>query len=77
MATETVTVATIGSRTFKTERGAHNEMVRSLAYAGDADCSVDVVEYDGGFAVAYISEQPADKASFWQANGMVWDVWPA
>lgn len=74
---ETVTCAAIGSRTFKTMRGAHSEAMRSLDYAASADCTVDVVEYEDGFAVAYISDQPADKASFWQSNAQVWDVWAA
>lgn len=56
---DTITIATIGSRTFKTEKGAHNEAMRSLSYAHDADCTIGITEHDGGHVVVYFSEMPA------------------
>lgn len=74
MTETTATTINIGSRVFKTRKGAVSEMERSLDYAANGGCSLDVIEHDGGWVVVYISEHPAETARRWLTSGQILDA---
>lgn len=74
MAVETATTITIGSRVFKTRKGAQSEVDRSLDYAADGGCNLDVIEHDGGFVVVYLEGCTPERARTLLTSGQVLDA---
>lgn len=74
MTEATATTINVGSRVFKTRKGAVSEMERSLEYAANGGCTLDVIEHEGGFVVVYIGEYPAETARRWLASGQILDA---
>lgn len=71
---ETATVINVASRTFKTRKGAQSEMDRSIEWALSSDSAPAVIEHEGGFAFALVSEHPVERVRTWLAAGQITDA---
>lgn len=75
MSYTTVTTITIGSRVFKTRKGAQNEVDRSLEWAAGGGSSLDVIEHEGGYVVVHVSDiYTVEQAQRWLATGQILDA---
>ena len=71
---DTATVINVASRTFKTRKGAQSEVDRSVDWALSADSTPEVIEHDGGFAMALVSEHPEPTVRKWLTAGQITDA---